>query len=150
MSRIIHNSGIFSDAVAYAYNTHFHFTTGLNPFELVFNRPPSQIIIELHIPPADKLKHGEFKMRWLRQLKHLSEVHKINSVKARDHYNSNFDQRLRRIKHTPVKSGSVLLRCVYASDDSGGKRKLASTADGPFLVRNQTGAPAFNQRGRQL
>eukprot|EP00171_Calliarthron_tuberculosum_P001294 IDg1294t1 len=89
-------------------------------------------------------------MRWLEQLKYLLEEQVFNSGKARERYKRNFDRRLRRINYKPVRGGFVFLRRDYAADAVGGTRKLAPTADGPFLVKDLTGTTAVIQRGNQL
>ncbi len=52
-----HDWDLFSDPVAFAYNTQVHRVTKFSPFELVLSRPPNSLAIQAQ--PTIKLLHGK-------------------------------------------------------------------------------------------
>lgn len=141
---------MYSDSVTFAYNSQVHATTGLKPFELVLSRPPPPLSIELAAPPVGRLRHREAKFRWLNLLNTLLLTQKVVSAKARDRYKRNFDARLRSISHHPVVGGYVYLRRNYATAERGATRKLAPSANGPYVVRELRDTHVVIQRGDSL
>lgn len=95
----------FTAALAFAYNTQVHRSTGVAPFDLVLSRPPGPITIKADKEMDIGKPHGHAKSQFVTQLRRLVQQSRVTLAEAQARYKRDFDKRVR--PQGPIKPATM-------------------------------------------
>lgn len=131
----------YAGAVAYAYNTQVHKTTGLTPFELVLSRPPPPTFLKREPNSTGAMEPRLERRRFTKQIQSFTAVAAARTKSAQLRYKRDHDARIKPLQ-APQPGDQVYVQRQGPSEDAGtGERrlhKLQAKADGPYPVISAT------------
>lgn len=124
-------------ALAFAYNTQVHRSTGVAPFDLVLSRPPGSVTIKPEKDMHDAPPPSHAKAQFVAHMRRLVQQSRGVLAKAQGRYKRDYDKRVR--PQAPITAGDR----VYLERQGPGptaepgersRHKLSPKADGPYPV----------------